>query len=165
MKKEINIGNLDLNELKSKFNEIKEAADKAKKEQEIKESTGEVAPQSLGNKILGIIILIVLVIGIGYILFSNLDTLLMPKNAVTIVVSDQNNNEINGLKIEIRGEQTYYQEFDDIKDVTILGVTPGDYNLYFEYVPTNYSCSTITDKFTLKKDGKIKLEYKCEKLN
>lgn len=31
MKKEFNIGNLDLNEIKDKFNEIKEAAEKAKK--------------------------------------------------------------------------------------------------------------------------------------
>jgi len=110
MKKEFNIGNLDLNEIKDKFNEIKEASEKAKKEQAIKESTGKVTPQSLDNKILGIIILIALVIGIGFILVSNLDMLLLPKNSVTIVVSDENDNAINGLKIEIRGEQTYYQE-------------------------------------------------------
>jgi len=163
MKKEFNIGNLDLNEIKDKFNEIKEASEKAKKEQAIKESTGKVTPQSLGNKILGIIILIALVIGIGFILVSNLDMLLLPKNSVTIVVSDENDNAINGLKIEIRGEQTYYQEFEDIKDVTILDVAPGDYNLYFEYVPSGYYCSTINDKFTLKQNGKEKLEYKCEK--
>ena len=52
--------------------------------------------------------------------------LLLPKNSVTIVVSDENDNAINGLKIEIRGEQTYYQEFEDIKDVTILEGAPGD---------------------------------------
>lgn len=131
----------------------------------MKESTGEVNPQSLGNKILGIVVLIVLVIGIGFILVSNLDMLLLPKNSVTIVVSDENDNVISGLKIEIHGEQTYYQEFEDIKDVTIFGVNPGDYNLYFEYVPIGYSCGTISDKFTLKKDGKIKLEYECEKVN
>ena len=158
--------NFNRDELKKQMSEFKEAYSKAKKEHEEKEKNGEIKKEPLGKKILGIIIIIVLVIGTGFVLFDNLDLLFLPKNSITIIVKDQNGEAINGLKVNLESTaQIYNQEFEDIPDITILSAIPGDYTLHFSSIPDGYTCHDLFDNFTLKENGKVKLEYVCEKDN
>ena len=157
-------GELNLEEMKQKMDQVKQEYEKAKKEQSEKKAKGEIlSKEPLGKKIIGIILLVLLVSGVGLILWFNLDTILLPKNSITILVVDQNNEAINGLKIHLNGPTMYDQEFEDISDITILDAKPGDYNLIFESIPDGYTCSKTQDYFTLAKDGKVKLEYECRK--
>jgi len=161
MSKKVNLENINLEDLKNQFNEMKEAAQKAKTE--AKEKNIEVPKQSLGQKIIGIIVLIALLLGVGFIALSNLDMLFLPKNSVTLIVKDQNGDAINGLTVHFNGPQIYNNEFTDIADLTILDVKPGDYIVTFEDIPDGYTCEKIMDNFTLNVDGKVKLEYTCTK--
>ena len=146
------------------MSQVKAEFEKAKKEQDERKEKGETLPkESLGKKIIGIILLVLIVIGLGLVIWFNLDTILLPKNSITISVVDQNGEAINGLILDINGPVMYDQEFEDIADVTFLDAKPGDYNLIFESIPDGYTCSKTQDYFTLSKNGKIKLEYECTK--
>lgn len=158
--------NFDVKAFKEQMNQIKGEYDKAKLENEAKKAQGEPIEkpkQPLGKTIVGVLILVLIVGLVGYVVLNNLDVILLPKNSITLVVVDQDGNAINGLKINIRGNHIYDEEFTDISDITILDAEPGDYILTFEHIPEGYDCSKVVDNFTLKKDGKIKLEYKCTK--
>lgn len=156
-------GSFDFNELKSKMNRLQEASEKAKKEYKEKSEKGEVTKQSLVQKIIGIIGLILIIICVGLVIWSNLDTIFLPKNSVTIVVTDQNGEAINGLKISLNGPEMYDETFENISDVTFLEVESGKYSLTFDEVPEGYDCLSLYDNFTLNKDAKIKLKYECKK--
>lgn len=161
-KNEFNIE--DFNEIKEK---LKNAYSESNKQQEEKKARGEeIKKQSLGQKIIGIIILIVLIIGVGVVFIFNLDMFFLPKNSVTITVKDQNDNIINGLIVHFNSSNNSftidYNENSTI-EITELGVKPGDYTLTFINVPEGYICSKMMDNFTLNDGGKVKLEYSCIK--
>lgn len=153
---------------KSTFNlddlkKIKEQFEKAKEEENNKT---EVPKQSLGNKILGITILIGLIVSVVVVVVLNIDTLLMPKNSVTIIVSDQNGEVIDGLELQLQSEENFYTfkySEESGSNVTELGFKPGDYNITFVNIPENYNCDIIIDSFTMSEGDKIKLEYCCTK--
>lgn len=158
--------NFSLRDLKEQFGEMKKTIDSAKKEYEEKgikeENNGK---QSFGQKILGIVVLVFLV-GLGiFVLISNLGTVLLPKGSVTVVIKDQDNNKISGIKISITGEDGYYQEYEDAGNITILKLKEGKYTLLFDYVPEDYSCPELIENFELSKGKKMKLEYECTKIN
>jgi len=156
----------DFEELKNQINQIKSASAQAKKEYEEKKTSGNYTKQPLGQKIIGIIILIAIIVGVIFAVVSSLDTILLPKNSITITVTDQNGETISGLKIRIQDETGIYNnEFTDILDLTLLNMEPGNYTLIFEEVPEGYSCPELIDNFTLNQDGKVKLEYECIKEN
>ena len=50
-----------------------------------------------------------------------------------------------------------------VENLSILDLEPGDYILVFDYVPDGYSCSSLSDNFTLLDGSKLKLEYECDK--
>lgn len=145
-------------------NQIKEASEQAKKEYEEKKAKGEITKQPLGQKILGIIILIVVIAGVIFAVISNFKTLLLPKNSITINVTDQNGDIVSGLKIQIQVNSEIQEfEFIDSSSITMLNATPGDYTIIFEEIPEGYSCSELVDNFTLNQDGKVSLKYECIK--
>lgn len=161
------VESFDFEEFKNQINQIKTASAQAKKEYEENKASGNYTKQPMGQKFIGIIILIALIAGIIFAVISNLDTIFLPKNSITITVTDQNGEAINGLKINIRSESEYYDvEFnEDIPTTTILNAIAGEYMLVFEEVPEGYSADESVDSFTLNQDGKIKLKYKCTKEN
>lgn len=163
--KKTSIGNIDFKELKDGFSEIKKTVEKAKEEYSKEENkNGEEVKQTLGSKILGIIILVGLLIGCGWAIIANLDTILLPKNSINIVVSDEAGDAIEGLKINIRSMDVIYNnDYESTKDIVILGAKPGKYMITFETVPEGYVCDILTDTFELEQDGKIKLEYECRR--
>lgn len=164
MANKVSQGNFDLNELKEQMSKIKEAAAEAKKENQERENRGEPkAKEPLWKKIVGIIIIMIILGAVGFVVISNLDMLFLPKNSVTIVVKDENENAINGLNLKLIGPNHYDVDYEDITDQTLLDVKPGDYILTFEMIPEGYNCEKSTDKFTLAEGGKVKLEYKCSK--
>lgn len=146
---------------------LKEEIQKAKKESEKNnEKVTENEKQPLGKKILGILILILLILGVGFAIITNLDTILLPKNSITIKVSDENGEKIKGLKLSLSSIDGIYQEqITDTSNATLLGMKSGDYILTFEEVPEGYTCSKLVDNFTLNKDAKLKLKYECKKEN
>lgn len=156
---------IDINELKEQMKQLKEVSAKAKKEYEEKKATGEIPKPNLGQKIITIVFLAIVVALIGYLIITNIDILLLPENSVTIIVTDENNEAINGLKVHVNGDVSRYtNEFIDISNYTILGVKPGEYTVTL-FEPSGYTCSKDTDTFTLNQDGKIKLKYICTKEN
>ena len=165
MEEKFEAGKFDMEEAKKQIAQIKEAAAQAKKEASEKNESGETHKEPLGKKILGVLILIFVVVGIGFIIVSELDTLFLPKNSITLIVFDQNEEAIPGLKITMTGPKVYETEFDEISDITILDAIPGEYDLVFEKVPDGYTCNNTTGSFTLSEDGKVKLKYECTKEN
>ena len=160
------MGNFDFNEIKKQMKELKEATEKAKNEYEEKEAKGEISKQPLGQKVLGILILVVLLIIVGFVIISNLDTLFLPKNSITIKVTDENGDSIEGISINVSSKDGIYNEnYNDFSNTTILGAKSGDYILTFTSIPEGYTCQELVDNFTLNQDGKIKLEYECTKNN
>jgi len=159
--KKTNIGNVDLNELKDKFSEIKEAAEKAKSE----DNKNEIKfKQSLGSKILGIVAIVILLVGCGWAIFSSLDMLLLPKNTIKIIISDQNGEVIPELMVNVEHSTSVFDEdFSNESEIIIFGATPGEYRVTFERVPEGYTCDTLYDTFTLEEDNKVKVEYECRK--
>lgn len=156
--------NFDVNELKEQMSKIKNAGLKANKEYEEKKKKGEVEKQPFSQKIVGIIIIVIIIIGLLFGFISNLDTLLLPKNSITINVTDQDGKIIEGVKINVQNvEGDYLEEFVIESSLTILDAKPGNYILTFEETPSGYSCPDLVDNFTLNQDGKIKLEYECVK--
>ena len=120
----------------------------------------------LWKRIISILIALIIIVFIVFVIASNFDTISIPKNSVTIVVKDQSGNSIDGLKIRFSaGDKDYNIEFDKLTKITQDNLKPGDYDLYFEYVPDNYNCEVINDNFTLSKGDKVKLEYICNKIN
>lgn len=164
MAKKINQGKFNLDELKEQIGKIKEAAEEAKTEAENKKNLDEELPKEpLWKKILGIIIVIGLLGAAGYALISDADTVVMPKNTITIIVKDENEKAVDGLRLKLIGPSHYNVDYTDIADYTILDATPGDYLITFEIVPEGYTCEKVTDNFTLNEGGKVKLEYSCSK--
>jgi len=153
----------DFKEFKNQLNQIKEASKQAK-EMHQEKIEGEMIKQSLGKKLLGIIILIAIVAGVIFVIISNFETILLPKNSITINVADQNGEVVNGLKIQIQVNSEIQEfEFIDTTSITMLDAKPGEYTIVFEEVPEGYSCSELVDNFTLNQDGKVRLEYECIK--
>lgn len=156
--KKTSVGNIDLDELKGKFSEIKVAAEKAKEENK------EVAKQTLGQKILGIGAIILLLGGVVWALLSSLDMLLLPKNTIKIIISDQNGEVIPDLMVNVGHRNGGFDEdFINESEIIIFGATAGEYRVTFERVPEGYTCDTLYDTFTLEEDNKVKLEYECRK--
>ena len=157
----------DFKELKNQIDQIKSASAQAKKEYEENKTSGNYTKQPIGQKIIGIIILVALIVGVGFGIWTNLDTIFLPKNSITVTVTDQYGEAINGLKINIYAGTIYHDiEFaDDISTNTIIGATAGEYTLEFEYIPEGYSANDLIDTFTLTQDGKVNLKYKCTKDN
>lgn len=153
----------DLKKLKEQFEKAKAEAEK---DEGNNNNNNEAPKQTLGSKVLGIIILIALLASVIVVVVLNIDTLLMPKNSVTIIVSDQNGEVIEGLELQLdSGENFYTFEYSETTgtNVTELGVKPGDYSITFVNIPENYSCDKIADDFTMSEGDKIKLEYQCTK--
>lgn len=153
---------------KSTFNlddlkKLKEQLKKAKEEGNNK----NVAPkQSIGNKIISIMILIGLIVSVIVIVVLNIGTLLMPKNSVTIIISDQNGEVIDGLELQLQSEENFYTfkySEESGPNVTELGFKPGNYNIVFINIPQNYNCDKIIDSFVMSEGDKVKLEYRCTK--
>ena len=158
--KQTKISNIDLGELKEKMSEIKAAADKAKEEKT------EVPKQTLGQKIIGIGVIILLLGGIGWFVLSSLDMLFLPSNTIKIIVADQNDEVIPELVVNVfRSDGGFSQDFSNESKIIIFGATPGKYRITFENVPEGYTCDTMNDTFTLEEDGKVKVEYECRKDN
>lgn len=157
------INSFDIEELKNQMEQIKNA----KKEYEENGQKEDYTKQPLGQKIIGIIILIALVIGVGFAIWTNLDTMFLPKNSITITVTDQNGETINGLKINLQlGSDEQDMEFtENSSSITILDATAGEYTLTFEEVPEGYSTDELVDTFILNQDGKVNLKYQCTKEN
>ena len=159
----------NLEDLKNVAEQFKNVQEQVKKESEEGKSNGEEVPkQSLGQKIIGILLLLVIVVIVAIVFISNLDLLFMPKNSVTFIISDQNGEVINGLRLEAIGDdKTIYIEFDEETgtDITELGFIPGEYKLKFRDVPSGYTCPDISEKFNMNDGDKLKLEYECTKDN
>ena len=67
---------------------------------------------------------------VGLVIWFNLDVILLPKNSITVVVTDQNGNAIEELKLNLYADtQSYDIEYSDISDYTILSAVPGDYTV------------------------------------
>ncbi len=154
--------NFDFAELKNQVDQIKKASEDTKKQPD--SNTLEVKKQSLGQKVLGIIVLLAVVVGVIFVLLSSLDTLFLPKNSITVVVSDQEGNVVEGLKLTLQSDEAFYEiEYIDNAEHTVLDAETGDYILSFNEIPDGYTCSETFDNFSLDTDGKIKLEYECQK--
>lgn len=152
----------------SGFNEIKEQLKKAHVEAKEKYDNEKTSKQSLGNKVVAIIVLIAIMAVIVFVIILNFELLLMPKNSITIIVNDQNGDVIEGLRLYANSDNhSFTIEFDETSGSTVteLGVKPGNYILTFENIPENYNCNEITDEFTMSDGDKIKLEYECTKEN
>ena len=90
--------------------------------------------------------------------------MVLQKNSITIKVFDQNGDAIEGIKVNIQSVNGVYNEsFTNVFNNTILDAKPGNYLLTFQDIPGDYVCPQLIDNFTLKQDGKIKLEYECRK--
>ena len=113
------------------------------------------------NKLLIIGVVVIVIILLLVILISNKSL----KNSITIVFNDENGNAINGLKISIGGAANYQKEFTNNTKITISNAVPGEYTLFIDSIPSNYSCSSFFDDFILEKDKNVKLEYECIKNN
>ena len=157
----------NIEDLKNVAEQFKNMQEQVKKESEERKSNGEEVPkQSLGQKIIGILLVLVIIVVVAVVFISNIDLLFMPKNSVTFVISDQNGEVINGLRLEAIGDdKTIYIEFDEDTgtDITKLGFIPGKYKLKFMHVPSGYICPDISEKFTMNDGDKLKLEYECTK--
>ena len=157
----------DMENLKKIKEQMQNIQSEAKKENINKKSGDEEIPkQSLGNKIVGIIVLIVIIALVGIVIVLNFDLLFMPKNSVTVVVSDQNGDVIDGLNLYVSNEnKSFYIDYEQTSgtSITEVGVTPGTYTLIFHDIPEGYSCLKLVDEFTLSEGGKVKLEYECTK--
>lgn len=163
-KSSLNIENLK--EIKKQFKTISEQTKKDYSNKKL--SDEESSKSTTGNKLLGIIFVIAIIVVVIIALALNVEMLFLPKNSVTIVVSDQNGEVINGLNIQVdSNENSFSVDFDETTgiEVTELGVKPGDYTLTFQNIPKNYTCSKVIDDFTMSDNGKIKLEYECSKDN
>ena len=147
------------------FAKIKDGIKQAVEEETKKQQNGEKKPkQTLWKTILGIFLLLILVGIVAFVIIGNLDTILLPKNTVTVIVKDQDGEAIRGLKVRFNaGGADRTIEYEDIPNVIEFGVEPGDYDLYFENIPEDYECEKIRDTFTLEDGGKVKLEYTCNK--
>ena len=161
-----NKSSFNLEDLKNAAEQIKQA----KKEYEEKEEKGEIQKpkQTLANKIVGIIVLVAILALVIVVVILNLDTLLMPKNSVTFEVKNQNGEVVEGLEIHVSSSDNLYTiEYDKDSSIseTVLDVKPGEYEVRFEIIPENYTCSKILDNFTMNDGDKIKLEYECTKDN
>ena len=78
------------------------------------------------------------------------------------MISDQNDEVIEGLTVTIQGENgAYLETFTSQKNITILDATPGDYIISFTDIPEGYTCSTLSDNFTLNEGEKLKVKYEC----
>lgn len=109
--------------------------------------------------------LIIIIFFISFLLITNFDTITLPKNSVTISVKDQYGNVIKGLKIRFTsGDKNYILDYNEATEVTEKDVNSGDFDLYFEEIPSGYSCEKINDYFSLKNGDKVRLEYVCKKL-
>lgn len=161
--------NFDLDEFKNVKEQLKKAYGEAKADEEERKSRGKAIPkQSLGQKIFGFIILIAILAGVGFAIWSNLDMFFLPKNSVTIVVADQYGNPVPGLTIHVDSDENSFRiEYseDSTPEITNLGVKPGEYTLHFYSIPEGYSYSKVMDKFTLQSGSKVKLEYEFIKEN
>lgn len=158
--------NLDLKEFKERIGELKETVDKAKIEYQKNGNMddGSGKKDSLIKKILGLILLAVIFVVGSILVFSNMDMLFLPENSIRIVVTDQNGDAINGLKLNLTGGGiSSDKEFIDTTEITILGAATGNYTLIFSEIPEGYSCDEKLDKFTLEEGKKIKVKYECEK--
>ena len=156
----------NLEDLKKIKNQIKQA----KKEYEEKIEKGEIQKQkpTLSNTIIGVIVIFIIIALIIILTIKNLDVILMPKNSVTFEVKNQNGEVIDGLEIYVSStDNSFTIEYNKESSISIteLGVSPGNYEVYFRNIPNNYTCPQILDEFTMEKDGKIKLEYECTKEN
>ncbi len=155
------------------FKELKKQMEKkyaeAKTQYDENKTSGEESPkQSVGNKVIGIIILIAILGIVIYVVISNLELIFLPKNSVTIVVRDQNGDVIEGLRLYASStNHSFTVEFDEngSTNVTELGVKSGDYTLIFENIPKNYNCDKTIDRFTMAEGDKVKLKYECTKGN
>lgn len=159
--KKTSVGNIDLDELKDKFSDIKEAAEKVKSEDKKNEIKFK---QSLGSKILGIVAIVILLVGCGWMFFSSLDMLLLPKNTIKIIISDQNGEVIPELMVNVEHSTgSFDEDFSNESEIIIFGATPGEYRVTFERIPEGYTCDSLYDTFTLEEDNKVKVEYECRK--
>lgn len=88
-----------------------------------------------------------------------------PFRSVTINVTDQNNEAIDGLEITLyNDDNSYIVKF--AKGMTksrALDVEKGDYLLTFSAIPNGYTCFTTNDSFTMKGNSRLKFEYECLK--
>ena len=159
----------DLNELKKVKEQLKKAYNESKAEEEERKSRGEEIPkQPLGQKILGFLILIAIIIGVGFVALSNIDMLFLPKNSVTITVADQYGNSIPGLVIHadsVDNSFTIEYSEDSTPEIINLDVKPGDYTVIFHVIPEGYTFTKAIDNFTLQDGGKVKLKYEFIKEN
>lgn len=166
---EKNKTSFNLEDLKKIKEQVKKAHTEAKTEyKEKKDRSEEPQKQTIGNKIVGIIILIALLALVVVAILSNFELLFLPKNSVTITISDQNGDAIDGLSLYANSSNhSFTIEFDENTgtNVTELGVKPGDYTLTFENIPEHYNCTKIVDNFTMSDGDKIKLKYECTKEN
>lgn len=152
-------------ELKEQLGKMKEEYEKSRTEYD-ENGNKVIKKMSFKDKIIGVFVALIIIACIGFAIWDNISMMFLPKNSITIIVSDQNDESISGLRITLRSSMTTYdEEFNDVSSVTILGAKPGDYVLTFDYVPSGYSCSYVNDEFTLNQDAKVKLEYKCNKEN
>ena len=162
MSNKTSMGNLDLKELKEKMQETKAAIEQAKVEYELNGGNREAEKQPLGQKIVGVLIIIALFFGLGWALVSNIGLMLLPKNSITIVVRDENGEHLEGVSIRlVNHEDNYYGTHDNVSNLTLLNMQDGEYTLTFEDVPEGYNPDKLIDTFTLPENGKVKVEYIC----
>lgn len=61
-------------------------------------------------------------------------------------------------------DEVFYEfGYTDNLEHTVLDAETGDYILIFNEIPDGYTCLETADNFSLDIDGKIKLEYECQK--
>lgn len=163
MSNKSSMGNFDLNELKERMQEVKGAIEQAKAEQEANGGEAAIPKQSLGQKIIGIFLLIVLLVGCGWALISNIDLMFLPKNSITIVVENESGEHLEGVSINLLNTTGIYNHtHTDVDNLTLLDMHPGKYILTFKEIPEGYTVDRLVDNLTLEQGGKVKVEYTCK---
>lgn len=160
------------NEFEYVYEDFKLARKKSKKEIEIEEKKRELKKKLKSNrknkKSIGITIFLIFIACIISVLILNWDRLTLPKNSVMVTIKDQNGDSINGLIVRADSNKDYFAiiyEKDSGPTVVNSNLKPGEYTLRFIAVPDGYKCPKIDDTFILNSGDRVKLNYKCEKLN
>jgi len=164
---ENNKSNFNAEDFKNLKELMKKGYEESKKEYDKKKENGKGIPkQPLWQKVLGIILVIVVLICVVLAVFKNIGIMFAPKNSVTLIVSDQNGEVINGLSLIVESNNHLFTiDFDETSgtNITELGVKAGEYTITFENIPENYTCSTVIDDFSMTDGDKINLKYECTK--
>ena len=150
--------------IKFNLNDFKNAKEKLQNayNEVNKQTPGDGPKQTLGQKIMVIVIFVVLIAISGFVLINNLDMFLLPADSVTFIVTDQNGEAIPDLRLYVSGPRSYTVDFDSIEE-RIYNVEPGEYSLRFSNFNLNYDCPTFLEDITMSEGDKLKIEYQCKK--